>query len=90
MFLMNPHIALVTFIIIIILYVCVSVRKPDVNWGSSTQAQAFVTALRASQALSKVQANPIRYFQLCSNSIDHTVCFQNLPNQTTLNQNKAN
>ena len=37
MFLMESNYALVTFIIIIILYVCVCVRKPSANWGSSTQ-----------------------------------------------------
>merc|ERR1719430_892065 len=42
MFLMDHITALITF-----LYICVSVRKPDANWGSSTQAQAFVTALKA-------------------------------------------
>ena len=53
MFLMDHITALITFICIICLYICVSVRKPDANWGSSTQAQAFVTALKASQNLSR-------------------------------------
>ena len=53
MFLMDHITALITFILIICLYICVSVRKPDANWGSSTQAQAFVTALKASQNLSR-------------------------------------
>ena len=54
MFLMDHITALITFILIICLYICVSVRKPDANWGSSTQAQAFVTALKASQNLSRL------------------------------------
>ena len=37
MFLMDHITALITFIIIIILYVGVCIRKPDANWGSSTQ-----------------------------------------------------
>lgn len=61
MFLMDRVTALITFIIIIFLYVCVSVRKPEVNWGSSTQAQAFVTALKASQTLSKVNDHVKNY-----------------------------
>ena len=39
MFLMDQNAALVTFIIIIILYVCVCVRNPQANWGSSTQVK---------------------------------------------------
>ena len=39
MFLMESNTALITFIIIIILYVCVCVRKPNANWGSSTQVR---------------------------------------------------
>ena len=70
MFLMDKQAALVTFIIIIILYVCVCVRNPEANWGSSTQvtssaggsfchhgcvqAQSFMAALKASQGLLKV------------------------------------
>ena len=49
MFLMESNTALITFIIIIILYVCVCVRKPNANWGSSTQVRAGtgVTSSRA-------------------------------------------
>jgi len=61
MFLMDHITALITFICIICLYICVSVRKPDANWGSSTQAQAFVTALKASQNLSRVSEHVKNY-----------------------------
>ena len=37
MFLMEPYTALITFIMIIILYICVVYRKTNANWGSSTQ-----------------------------------------------------
>ena len=37
MFLMDYETALATFILIILLYVCVCYRKPNANWGSSTQ-----------------------------------------------------
>ena len=37
MFLIEKRTALVTFLVIIILYLCVCYRKPNANWGSSTQ-----------------------------------------------------
>ena len=42
MFLMDHLTALITFIIIIILYVAVCYRKPNANWGSSTQVTEIV------------------------------------------------
>ena len=48
MFFMDWHAALTTFIIIIILYVCVCVRKPQANWGSSTQVNQL--GLKSSSA----------------------------------------
>ncbi|QQP39998.1 Uncharacterized protein FKW44_013884 [Caligus rogercresseyi] len=41
MFLMDWKTALATFIVIIALYLYISYRKPEANWGSSTQAQQF-------------------------------------------------
>jgi solute carrier family 12 sodium/potassium/chloride transporter 2 len=61
MFLMDHVTALVTFIIIICLYVYVSIRKPNVNWGSSTQAQSFVNALKTTQGLTKVDDHVKNY-----------------------------
>ena len=37
MFLIEKQTALATFLVIIILYLCVCYRKPNANWGSSTQ-----------------------------------------------------
>ncbi|XP_026675560.1 bumetanide-sensitive sodium-(potassium)-chloride cotransporter-like [Ceratina calcarata] len=45
MFLIDWVTSLVTFVIIFALYLIVVYRKPDVNWGSSTQAQTYKTAL---------------------------------------------
>lgn len=54
MFLMDVVTALCTFVIIVFLYLYVSTRKPDVNWGSSTQSQTFMTALKSTQSLVRV------------------------------------
>lgn len=45
MFLIDWTTSLITFVIIFALYLIVVYRKPDVNWGSSTQAQTYKTAL---------------------------------------------
>ncbi|KAH0954342.1 hypothetical protein HN011_005986 [Eciton burchellii] len=45
MFLIDWVTSLVTVVIIFALYLIVVYRKPDVNWGSSTQAQTYKTAL---------------------------------------------
>ncbi|KAF5306750.1 hypothetical protein FQA39_LY01508 [Lamprigera yunnana] len=51
MFLINWQSSLITFIVILTLYLIVVYRKPDVNWGSSTQAQTYKTALTTSHRL---------------------------------------
>ncbi|KAB0800350.1 hypothetical protein PPYR_06090 [Photinus pyralis] len=51
MFLINWLSSLITFIVILTLYLIVVYRKPDVNWGSSTQAQTYKTALTTSHRL---------------------------------------
>ncbi|XP_034050087.1 solute carrier family 12 member 1 [Thalassophryne amazonica] len=50
MFVINWWAALLTYVIEFLLYIYVTVKKPDVNWGSSTQAVTFVSAV--SNALS--------------------------------------
>lgn len=45
MFITNWPTALATFAIILGLYIFIAHRKPDVNWGSSTQAQTYLDAL---------------------------------------------
>ena len=61
MFLINYKTALATFVCILILYTYVHFRKPDVNWGSSSQSQSFITALKALQMLTKVEDHVKNY-----------------------------
>uniref|UniRef100_A0A4W6CBW2 Solute carrier family 12 member 3 n=1 Tax=Lates calcarifer TaxID=8187 RepID=A0A4W6CBW2_LATCA len=54
MFVINWWAALLTYGIEILLYIYVTVKKPDVNWGSSTQAVTFVSAVSNALSLSGV------------------------------------
>ncbi|KAK3600462.1 hypothetical protein CHS0354_013017 [Potamilus streckersoni] len=54
MFLCNWWAALVTFVIVTALYIYVKYKKPDVNWGSSTQAHAYNQALKSTLKLVNV------------------------------------
>ncbi|XP_054474326.1 solute carrier family 12 member 1 [Anoplopoma fimbria] len=54
MFVINWWAALLTYAIEILLYIYVTVKKPDVNWGSSTQAVTFVSAVNNAMSLSGV------------------------------------
>lgn len=47
MFMTNWPAALVTFLVVVALYLWVSHRDPDVNWGSSTQAQTYRSAIQS-------------------------------------------
>ena len=42
---------ILTFLIICVLYFWIHYRKPEANWGSSTQAAIFVSALKSVQTL---------------------------------------
>uniref|UniRef100_A0A8C3ALX0 Solute carrier family 12 member 1 n=1 Tax=Cyclopterus lumpus TaxID=8103 RepID=A0A8C3ALX0_CYCLU len=55
MFVINWWAALLTYAIEILLYIYVMVKKPDVNWGSSTQAVTFVSAVSNALSLSGVE-----------------------------------
>uniref|UniRef100_A0A3B5BK70 Solute carrier family 12 member 1 n=1 Tax=Stegastes partitus TaxID=144197 RepID=A0A3B5BK70_9TELE len=55
MFVINWWAALLTYGIEILLYIYVTVKKPDVNWGSSTQAVTFVSAVSNTLSLSGVE-----------------------------------
>uniref|UniRef100_A0A8C5CNI2 Solute carrier family 12 member 2 n=1 Tax=Gadus morhua TaxID=8049 RepID=A0A8C5CNI2_GADMO len=55
MFVINWWAALVTLLIVLALYIYVSYKKPDVNWGSSTQALMFNQALTHSINLTGVE-----------------------------------
>ncbi|XP_071170441.1 solute carrier family 12 member 2-like isoform X2 [Mytilus edulis] len=55
MFIINWWTALVTFAVIVALFVYVHHIKPDVNWGSSTQAHVYRTALQSTLKLIQVE-----------------------------------
>ncbi|KAL1268904.1 hypothetical protein QQF64_031193 [Cirrhinus molitorella] len=55
MFVINWWAALFTNVIVLALYIYVSYKKPDVNWGSSTQALMYNQALTHSLHLTAVE-----------------------------------
>ncbi|XP_077568718.1 solute carrier family 12 member 1 [Stigmatopora nigra] len=55
MFVINWWAALLTYAIEILLYIYVTVKKPDVNWGSSTQAVTFVSAVNNALSLTGIE-----------------------------------
>ncbi|XP_063215626.1 bumetanide-sensitive sodium-(potassium)-chloride cotransporter-like isoform X2 [Bacillus rossius redtenbacheri] len=61
MFLMSWWTALITFFVVITLYLYVSYRKPDVNWGSSTQAHSYNSALKSLLELNRVELHVKNY-----------------------------
>lgn len=60
-FLMSWITALITVACVIFLYLYVSYRKPEVNWGSSTQAQSYNKALKSIQDLNYVEEHVKNY-----------------------------
>ncbi|XP_055375446.1 bumetanide-sensitive sodium-(potassium)-chloride cotransporter [Condylostylus longicornis] len=61
MFTINYIAAIITFVVIFALYLVVVYRKPNVNWGSTTQAQMFKSALSAAQKLQSVEEHVKNY-----------------------------
>ncbi|ERL92941.1 hypothetical protein D910_10246 [Dendroctonus ponderosae] len=61
MFLISWWTSLLTFVSILGLYLVVSYRKPDVNWGSTTQAQIYKSALNATQQLNNMEDHVKNY-----------------------------
>merc|ERR1712012_653398 len=61
MFLMDPVTALITFGVVAVLYLYISYRKPEANWGSSTQAQQYILALRSVQTLNDMPEHVKNY-----------------------------
>ncbi|EMP38621.1 Solute carrier family 12 member 2 [Chelonia mydas] len=55
MFVINWWAALLTYVIVLGLYIYVTYKKPDVNWGSSTQALTYLSALQHSVRLTGVE-----------------------------------
>ena len=61
MFMMDWKTALASYIIIVLLYVAIQKNKPDANWGSSTQSQTFLSALKGVHNLTKVEEHVKNY-----------------------------
>lgn len=61
MFLISWTTALLTFAAVIALYLIVSYGKPDVNWGSTTQAQTYKNALLSVLQLNNVDEHVKNY-----------------------------
>lgn len=61
MFLISWATALITFCVVLALYLIVAYRKPDVNWGSTTQAQTYKNALMSVQQLNYVEDHVKNY-----------------------------
>ncbi|KAF5300126.1 hypothetical protein FQR65_LT09216 [Abscondita terminalis] len=61
MFLISWWTALITFSALLALYLIVSYRKPEVNWGSTTQAQTYKSALQAVHQLNTVEEHVKNY-----------------------------
>ncbi|XP_059486359.1 bumetanide-sensitive sodium-(potassium)-chloride cotransporter [Neocloeon triangulifer] len=61
MFLISWVTSLITYVIIIALYLVVVYRNPDVNWGSSTQAQTYNTTLGAVYSLNQTSEHVKNY-----------------------------
>ncbi|XP_037689976.1 solute carrier family 12 member 1 isoform X2 [Choloepus didactylus] len=55
MFVINWWAAVITYVIEFFLYIYVTYKKPDVNWGSSTQALSYVSALDNALELTAVE-----------------------------------
>ncbi|CAH0588109.1 unnamed protein product [Chrysodeixis includens] len=62
MLLISWIMSLVTFAIFFTLYLIVHYRDPDVNWGSSTQAQIYKTALSSAYNLAKTGEHVKNYW----------------------------
>ncbi|XP_076356128.1 solute carrier family 12 member 2-like isoform X2 [Tachypleus tridentatus] len=61
MFIMNWITALITFIVVLGLYVYVLRNKPDVNWGTSTEAACYKSALEATLKLNLTEDHVKNY-----------------------------
>ncbi|XP_060804518.1 bumetanide-sensitive sodium-(potassium)-chloride cotransporter [Amyelois transitella] len=61
MFVVSWITALVTIGCLLALYLLVSYRRPDVNWGSTTQAQTYKTALTGVHHLNRVMEHVKNY-----------------------------
>ncbi|KAM4678153.1 solute carrier family 12 member 1 isoform 1-T1 [Discoglossus pictus] len=65
MFVINWWAALITYAIELFLYIYVTYKKPDVNWGSSTQALYFTNALNSALELNTVEEHVKNFRPQC-------------------------
>ncbi|KAL1007558.1 hypothetical protein UPYG_G00088350 [Umbra pygmaea] len=65
MFVINWWAALITYAIELFLYLYVTVKKPNVNWGSSTQAVTFVSAVNNALTLTGVDEHVKNFRPQC-------------------------
>uniref|UniRef100_A0A915PZ03 Uncharacterized protein n=1 Tax=Setaria digitata TaxID=48799 RepID=A0A915PZ03_9BILA len=61
MFIVSWSTALLTFFFFAMLFLYILYRKPDVNWGSSTQAHTYKNALQAMQKLANTEEHVKNY-----------------------------
>ncbi|VDN02395.1 unnamed protein product [Thelazia callipaeda] len=61
MFIISWSTALLTFFFFAMLFLYILYRKPDVNWGSSTQAHSYKNALQAMQKLAITEEHVKNY-----------------------------
>uniref|UniRef100_A0A914VZI6 Solute carrier family 12 member 2 n=1 Tax=Plectus sambesii TaxID=2011161 RepID=A0A914VZI6_9BILA len=61
MFIISWWTALITFVCFAMLILYILHRKPDVNWGSSTQAHSYNSALKAMLKLRKIEEHVKNY-----------------------------
>ncbi|XP_022243513.1 solute carrier family 12 member 2-like [Limulus polyphemus] len=61
MFIMNWITALITFIVVLGLYLYLLRNKPDVNWGTSTEAACYKSALEATLKLNRTEDHVKNY-----------------------------
>ncbi|KAG1669087.1 Solute carrier family 12 member 2 [Nymphon striatum] len=61
MFIINWWTALLTFAIVGGFYLYIHIKKPEVNWGSSTQAQLYQSALTSVTKLNQMQEHVKNY-----------------------------
>ncbi|XP_075431769.1 solute carrier family 12 member 1 isoform X2 [Ascaphus truei] len=65
MFVINWWAAVITYAIELFLYIYVTYKKPDVNWGSSTQALHFVNALNSALELDTIDEHVKNFRPQC-------------------------
>ncbi|XP_053573436.1 solute carrier family 12 member 1 [Bombina bombina] len=65
MFVINWWAALITYAIELFLYIYVTYKKPDVNWGSSTQALYFTNALNTALELNTIDEHVKNFRPQC-------------------------